>query len=158
MISTQNLTQLPDIAALRRLTQSLAILDAILSPDWEGRYYSFNCRWAEAEMMASMRNGSGDDWFCLFCEAGAILKGFAHESAMAKGPTWVGVLSEVPAAFNGFLAEPAFNMVDTTFCIWRTPSDVLWRTGMIDYPSDPDPDGSSDLLFILDGNPRTYQE
>ncbi len=42
MISTRDLSQLPDVDPLRRLMQSLAMLDAILSPDWELRYYSFN--------------------------------------------------------------------------------------------------------------------
>ncbi|WP_328884814.1 hypothetical protein [Streptomyces sp. NBC_00316] len=31
--------QLPTIANLRDLCRSLAMLDAILSPDWESRYY-----------------------------------------------------------------------------------------------------------------------
>lgn len=31
--------QLPTIADLRELCRSLAMLDAILSPDWESRYY-----------------------------------------------------------------------------------------------------------------------
>ena len=71
MISTRNLTQLPDIPTQRRLTQSLAVLGAILSPEWDLRYYSFS-KWAEGEMMASMRNGSGDDWFLLFGPPGAV--------------------------------------------------------------------------------------
>ena len=158
MISTQNLALLPDIPTLSRLTQSLATLDAILSPDWEMRYYSFNSRWAETETMASMRNGSGDEWFLLFCQPGAILKGFAHESPMAAGPTWAGVLSSVPAAFGGFLAEPAFSIADTTFCVWRTPGDSQWCKGAVNYPPTADPDGSADLLSILDGDPRTYQQ
>ena len=90
MISTRHLLSLPDIPTLRRLTQSLALLDAILSPDWQMRYYSFNSRWAQGQMMASMRDGSGDNWFLLFCQAGAILKGFAHESPMAEGRPWAG--------------------------------------------------------------------
>ena len=157
MISTRNLAPLPDIPTLRRLTQSLATLDAVLSPEWEGRYYSFNSRWAEGEIMASMRDGSGDDWFLLFGQAGAILKGFAHESPMAVGPTWAGILSNVPAAFGDFLSEPAFSVEDTTFCLWRTHGDDRWYTGAADYPPGDDPDGSGDLLSILDGNPRTYQ-
>jgi hypothetical protein len=158
MISTRNLASLPDIPTLRRLTQSLAMLDAILCPDWNQRYYSFNSRWAEDEMMASLRNGSGDDWFLLFYEAGAILKGFDHESPMAEGPTWKGVLSDVPAAFGRFLTEPAFKTEDTTFCIWRTPSDDQWRKGVITFPPGADPDGSADLISILDGNPEIYQQ
>lgn len=157
MISTRNLAPLPDIPTLRRLAQSLAMLDAILSPDWERRYYSFNSAWAEAEMMASMRDGSGDHWFLLFCPGGAVLKGFAHESPLADGPTRAGVLSEVPAVFRGFLDEPAFSLEETTFCLWRTPGDVRWRRGAVPDLPGADPDGSAELLFILDGSPRTYR-
>lgn len=157
-ISTRNLAPIPDIPALRRLTQSLAMLDAILCPEWEERYYSFNSRWAESEMMASMRNGSGDDWFLLFSQAGAVMKGFSHESPMAVIPTWPGVLSDVPAVFSTFLSEPAFSMNNTTFCIWRTVSESQWQRGFVIYPSGSDPDRSADLLFILDGKPKTYQQ
>jgi hypothetical protein len=34
MISTRNLTKLPTIETLRKLTQSLAMLDAILMREW----------------------------------------------------------------------------------------------------------------------------
>lgn len=158
MISTRNLGPIPDVPALLRLTQSLAMLDAILSPEWEGRYYSFNSRWAEGEQMASMRNGSGDEWFLLFFQAGAALKGFAHEAPMATTSTWPGVLSDVPPAFQDFLTEPAFTLEDTTFCLWRTPSDTEWRRGTIAFPAGTDPDGSEDLLAIFDGEPRTYRQ
>jgi hypothetical protein len=63
MISTRNLTELPTTETLRKLTQSLAMLDAILMPEWDNRYYSFNSKWAENEQMASMRNGQGDGWY-----------------------------------------------------------------------------------------------
>lgn len=134
------------------------MLDAILCPEWEGRHYSFNSRWAEGEMMASMRNGSGDDWSLLFSRAGAAMKGFSHEAPMASGPTWPGVLSDMPAVFGSFLSEPAFSIKDTTFCIWRTASDSQWQTGSVAFPSGPDPDGSAGLLFILDGKTQTYQQ
>jgi len=138
------------------------MLDAVLSPDWEYRYYSFNSKWAPDEMMASMRNGSGDEYFILFNSAGAIIKGFDHESPMSpyaseSQATWPGVLDEVPTEFHGFLAEPAFSIQDTTFCVWRRHGDATWQTGKMTYPHATDPDGSEGLLFILDGNPTTYQ-
>jgi hypothetical protein len=100
MVTTIRRNMLPDIDALRRLSQSLAMLDAIISPQWEFRYYSFNSTWGSGEMMASMRNGSGDDYFLLFNAAGAILKGFAHESPMTPSacgggmPTRIGKLEK----------------------------------------------------------------
>jgi hypothetical protein len=53
--------RLPPPEQLRRLCQSLAMLDAIFSPEWQYRLYSFNSRWAKGEMMASMRDGQGDE-------------------------------------------------------------------------------------------------
>ncbi len=38
----EDLRDLPSIAGLRRLTRSLAMLDAILSLEWDYRYYSFD--------------------------------------------------------------------------------------------------------------------
>jgi hypothetical protein len=161
MISTLSLAKLPGVEELRRLLQSLAMLDAILSPEWEYRYYSFNASWNAGEAMASMRNGQGDGYFAVFTAAGAILKGFDHEAPMAphrKAPprVWPGVLDDVPAAFAGFLGEPAFSLEDTTFCIWRQYADTAWRRGAIAYPPGEDPNGSAALLSVLDGNPATY--
>jgi hypothetical protein len=138
------------------------MLDAIISRNWDYRYYSFNAHWSEGERMGSMRNGQGDDFFALFNAAGCFLKGFGHESPMSpwsRRPKsiWPGILDSVPAEFATCLEEPAFNMEDTTFCIWRRYSDKSWRCGVIDFPEGPDPDGSHYLLSRLDGEPESYQ-
>lgn len=163
MVSKKRLAALPNIEALKLLSQSLAVLDAIMSPEWESRYYSFNSKWGEGEMMASMNNGSGDEYFIMFNSHGAIIKGFAHESPMnsygaESGRLWPGVLDDVPTKFQDFLSEPAFSIPYTTFCIWRKDTDSSWQVGSIDYPEGDDPDGSEDLLSILDGRPSTYKE
>jgi hypothetical protein len=163
MASQKRLAVLPDIESLRKLSQSLALLDAIMSPERQWRYYSFNSKWGEGEMVASMSDGSGDEYFILFNSHGAILKGFAHESPMSpyateSGKLWEGVLDGVPGDFQDFLSEPAFSVENTTFCIWRKYTDSSWQVGSIDYPAVDDPDGSEDLLAILDGQPSTYKE
>jgi hypothetical protein len=166
MLSTRDLKTLPDINALLRLSQSLALLDAILSPEWEYRYYSFNSLWSSDAKVASMRNGSGDEYYIWFGEVGAAIKGFAHEAAMhtytfgRAGKVYPGVLDKVPTPdFKDFLNEPAFDMLDTTFCIWRRYHvDAEWQVGRINFPKDvTDPDGSIGLLAMLDGQPTTYQ-
>jgi hypothetical protein len=163
MVSQTKLSSLPDIERLRMLSQSLAMLDAIMFPEWEFRYYSFNSKWGEGEMTASMRDGSGDEYFILFNPHGAVMKGFAHESPMSpyaaeSGKPWSSVLDEVPDEFKDFLSEPAFSIGDVTFCLWRKNTDSSWQVGSIDYPEGNDPDGSEELLFILDGQPSTYKE
>ncbi len=160
-ISTRNLSALPSIDRVKSLLQSLAVLDAILSPQWERRFYSFNAHWSECEQLGSMRNGTGDDFFALFNPAGCLLKGFAHESAMTPYRTqppkvWPGMFEGVPNEFAPALSEPAFSMSDVTFCIWSRYGDDAWSHGPIDFPGGEDPDGSCDLLSILDGRPESY--
>lgn len=120
--------RLPDIATLRRRAKALAMLDAILSPEWEYRYYSFDARWYEGEEMASMRNGSGDDWFLLFGPFGAAIKGMAHESSLAGDPALTAaVKSQVPETFASFLNEPAFSMDELSYCYWKGAEDLSWQ-------------------------------
>jgi hypothetical protein len=157
MISTADLSRLPDIATLRRLTQALATLDAVLSPEWESRYYSFNAGWSAGEQMASMRDGQGDHWFALFCPAGVALLGLAHEAPsyrMDAPQPWV--FDQLPAEFHAnTLNEPAFDTGNATFCIWRLAGEG-WRCGRRDAEQ-PD-DGSAELLDILAGDPAQYVE
>ncbi|MBD2074617.1 hypothetical protein H6F86_12105 [Phormidium sp. FACHB-592] len=110
MVSKNRLAGLPDIESLKSLSQSLAMSDAIMSPEWESRYYSFNSKWAEGEVMATIRDGSGDEYFILFNPHGAIIKGFAHESPMSpyaseSGKPWADVLDDVPDEFTDFLSD-----------------------------------------------------
>ena len=138
------------------------MLDAILCPEWQFRYYSFNSKWSRGKQMGSMRDGQGDDLFALFNKHGCFLKGFAHEAEMSpyrddgSKRLWPGVLDSVPDCFSDGLDEPAFSMEDTTFCIWRRYRDRKWHRGDIKFPKGNDSDGSRELLSPLDGNPRTY--
>ena len=157
MISTRNLEELPDIPTLRRLTRSLAVLDAILSPEWESRYYSFDSHWGEGELMASMRNGQGDDWFCLFTRAGVVVIGLDHEAPMFQpGDPWPGVIDALPSELAAAVDEPAFDARNCTFCVWRRTAGARWEHGPVQFPDGDDPDGSARLLQILDGRPESY--
>jgi hypothetical protein len=153
MISTGDLSRLPDPERLRRTLQSMAMLDAILCPDWQYRYYSFNSTWAPGEEMGSMRDGSGDHFFAHFSHAGCWLKGFVHECPLCPG-----VLTAVPEEFAVCLNEPAFCLQDVTFCIWKRHVDLTWQIGAGSSPVDLRDDGSERLLTPLDGQPETYQE
>jgi hypothetical protein len=160
MISTRDLSKLPDIPSFRRLARALAMLDAILSPDWQYRYYSFDSRWADGEMMASMRNGSGDHWFALLCPAGVALHGLAHEAPTFRpGWPWPGIFESLPGDFReNFLHEPAFDSANSTFCVWRHATDEGWCRGSVQLPAGDDPDGSAELLSILAGEPKQYSD
>lgn len=155
-ISTSDLSNLPQPENLRRLFQSLAMLDAIMSPEWEYRYYSYNSQWDKNETMGSMRNGSGDDLFALFTCQGCFLKGFSHEH-------WQGERSpqefykSIPEAFLQAASEPAFSHEHVTFCCWRLNDGEKWDQAGVPLPEGDDPDGSLFILSALDGHPETYQ-
>ncbi|MDQ0585813.1 hypothetical protein QF030_008081 [Streptomyces rishiriensis] len=159
--------RLPGVADLRNLCRSLAMLDAILSPDRESRYHSFNAGWAAGEEMASMRNGSGDEYSIVFSAAGAYVRGFGHESAMSPygndGEPWPGVIDEVPEAFRSCVEEPAFTDEDgvpvVTACLWRGKTDDQWHHGTIGFPvGRADPDGTTGLFELLvDRTPEAFQ-
>lgn len=159
--------RLPAIGDLRDLSRSLAVLDTILSPDWEYRYYSFNSAWAAGEEMASMRNGSGDEYSIVFSAAGAYVRGFDHEAPMSPyandGEVWPGVIDGVPSAFRSCVEEPAFTDEDhvpvVTACVWRETADSRWSHGTIDFPAGyDDPDGANRLFHLLaDPSPEAYQ-
>jgi hypothetical protein len=62
----QSVIPLLPVEQVRLVATSIAMLDAILSPTWDYRYYSYNAQWDMNEEMASMRNNSGDHFFILF--------------------------------------------------------------------------------------------
>lgn len=162
MVMKSTLSVLPDVVTLRRKAQALAVLDAIMSPDWQYRYYSFNSQWDADEMVASRKNGSGDELYVLFNPSGAILKGFDHESFMSPWARedqsqWPRIFDFVPEEFQSFLKEPAFDIPNTTFCIWRRNADASWQAGNIEYPDgDENSDGSDEQLALFAGGPDLY--
>ena len=150
---------LPSIENVCRTAKSLAMLDAILSPEWEYRYFSYNCAWSKNEEMASMRDGCGNEWFMLFNSVGAAIKGFFHESQFANDGLFATQLKHsVPSEFSAFLNEPAFSINDATFCYWRRASDSFWNK--VHHPSSDKlntEDGSVELMSLLVGQPSDYQ-
>lgn len=108
--------------------------------------------------MASMRNGRGDDWFLLFGKANAALKGFAHESGIAKTDYAKRIQSEVPQSFSSFLSEPAFSMESATFCYWRSANDSTWSKVSVGVDGTSVDDGSAALLAHIIGSPVAYKD
>lgn len=159
--STRNLAALPPPARLRDLMRSLAMLDAILEPKWESRYYSFDPKWG-SDQLGSMRNGEGDWFFALFTGPdSAVIKGFAHESEMTpfKRPNeepWPGLFGGVPDALAHARDMQEFPPEEVTFFIWHEPGGG-WKMGPVELPPGTgDPDGSATLLELLDDSPASY--
>lgn len=149
----------------------MAMLDAILCPEWADRWHSHDARWSASEEqpleMASMRNGSGDAYSIVFSPAGAYARGFDHESPMSPyvdDALWPGVLDDVPPVFRPFVEEPSFadesGVPLVTACLWRETPDSAWRTGDIDFPEDGETADGADYVFqlLVAGTPDAYLE
>ncbi|MGG8410134.1 hypothetical protein ACM614_28035 [Streptomyces sp. 12297] len=160
---------LPGIEDLRAHCRGLAMLDAVLSPEWDARFYSFDAHWDEGEQMASMRDGMGSEYSIVFSPAGAYVRGFDRESLMSPWArmgvpqVWPGVLDDVPEVFRPYVTEPAFCQEDgtptLTCCLWRGTGDAAWSTGTVAFPTegDGDPDGANTLFELLvDRTPDAY--
>lgn len=131
---------------LERICKGLAALDAMLSKDWEFRYYSFDRAWNEqaSQRMASMRNGSGDEWFMVFQPAGVFVKAFWHEYPHEDVAS---IYADLPAELRPHLKEPAFSMNEVTFGGWH---DGAWTLHGNATPM-------ADDLAILSGAPEMYR-
>ncbi|MBO2458345.1 hypothetical protein [Actinomadura violacea] len=159
---------LPPIATGRALSQSIAVLDAVLSPDGYATY-TFDRRWGPDQELASMSNGSGDEYSIAFTATGAFVRGFSHESTMSPYGDddyrpWPGLVESVPAEFAEQVTEPAFSheghsgpFFTATVCLWRRHEDPCWQVGDIAFPAEEDPDGSAWLFdLLIDGTPEGY--
>lgn len=122
--SIQNINDLPSIDEVKKISQGLALIDAIIMPDWEYRYFSFNSNWDgnRGEMMASMRDGSGGEYFINFTSAGVAGKVFFEESLTDVSSS----LGLVPDCFSGFKNEAAFSLANATFFFWREGGTGVW--------------------------------
>ena len=156
MVSTRDLSKLPEIPALRDQMQRMAALNAAFAVQlgFDEPTFSFAPKWSRHSQLGCYDNGCGDELYAHFTPAGCFITGFAHESMMTPYRTdppilWPGLLDDVPPEFATSLDEPAFDIQATTFVVWRRDSDERWQTSKITYPDDADPDGSEDLLGEL---------
>jgi hypothetical protein len=154
--------RLPPPAELEARSLGVAALDAVLSPEWEYRYFSFDPKWSPTERMASMRNGSGDSYNIVFGPSGTVVRAFDHESELSpwgrdEGDIAEGILDGFPAELRSVIDEPAFRTeggpaTDLTFCAWHTNGASAWNAGPI-----PDDGSAADLLaVVLDEAPTAY--
>ena len=153
MISTKKLQNLPNKEKLQKICKSISVLDAIISQDWEYRYYSYNQKWGEDEELFEMRDGCGDQMLILFTKNGCVINGFAHElyDFEESLPSESELIKGIPDVFNDFILGEPVATIGTTFCIW-TNENNQWQLGNIKHFKD----GSDEMLSIFDGNPQTY--
>jgi hypothetical protein len=154
------MVDLPSIPELIQRTKALAALDLIMSPEWQFRYYSFNAKWAAGEQMASMRDGSGDDWFLVFHQDGwSGLKGLTHESdAWSEGGAELSAALQavIPSSFKTFATEPAFSWDQTSFAYFREASAKGWTRANDLTPFAQLDASEADVISVFGVGPEAY--
>lgn len=100
---------------MKEKLRAIALCEAIISPDWESRYYSYNAHWGEDEELASMRNGSGGKWFLWIKRD---LMAFNCIDDVPSLDNISEVLAQFPADSSGFIAEPAFTLPESCFLMY----------------------------------------
>lgn len=143
----KKIENLPNVIKVKEIAQSLAMLDAILMPDWEYRYFSFDSHWDKDEMMASLRNGEGNEYFILFNNHGVIGKLFSKDMQLATKQIKT-IIKEIPSKFSSFTTEEAFKMTDISFCFWNINNNWISLPNLIDIP----------YLNFLTGNAELYKQ
>ncbi len=160
-LSTKNLEKLVNPAKLKELCKAISVLAAIICPDWEFRYYSYQENWSKNEELFEMRDGQGNHILILFQEDGICINGFDVKSGINILDSSIQqikteLIDELPEQFNEFIYEEPVKSIGTTFCIWSINGEN-WKTGDIKLPKDNCNDALNNLLEILDGNPISYR-
>ncbi|WP_122207198.1 hypothetical protein [Pseudomonas viridiflava] len=142
------INELPSVERVKYVAQGLALLDAIIMPEWEYRYFSFNCNWdgAGQEMMGSMRDGSGAEYFLHFTDVGVAGKVMCGSPLSNVSEC----LNAMPEAFQRFKVEPAFSTGSASLFFWRDLKQPSWCAspeGLKEYP----------LLGFLAGSIAAYK-
>ena len=149
MISTKETGLLPDSQSLQQACKAMAVLDAIFCQEWEYRYSSYNCEWAEGEEFFEMRNGEGAQLLILFKQEGTVINGFSSEAEEAVDKEKLS--AALPATFHEFIFGEPVNSIGTTFCLWKSGNGD-WHTAA----ATTEEEYSEELLSPLDAEPATY--
>lgn len=136
------------IDEITKKLKSIALLEAIVCPEWEYRYYSYNSRWGDGEEMASMRNGSGDEWFLWLKDGLAAIKVLCHEFGALKGIETI--KNQFPSGYKEFISEPAFSINESS-SLWYLSNDKWVKF-------DVDEEKANKLLSVFNWGPSEYKE
>jgi hypothetical protein len=116
MASSKDPWLLPDRKKLKSICKAISVLDAILSPEWQFRYYSYISTWSENEECLQMRNGQGDEMHILFTENGCAINGFSPEYQQQDKKK---LTEGLPKQFHEFIFGEPVHSIGTTFCLWN---------------------------------------
>lgn len=155
IISSSSTQTIPLVSQIKQVCKATSVLDAILSPEVEYRYYTYQTNYHNNQDYFETNNGHGDYLQILIGENQGAINGFYHElyDYESDFPKKQDLLIGVDQVYLSFYNSPLVSTIGSTFCIWLNPTQQ-WTTS----PKVLKEDGSEDLLDIFDLNPQTYRE
>ena len=138
MISTKDLSGLPNAERLKNFCKGLAALDIImLEEEWSFiRHYTYNPAWRKGKEAFFATDGSDQSMIVMFAPEGCVINGVDSELY----------------ALQKIMGSREVKKMKSTFCVW-TEDGTTWHCNPMDGE-----DASKDLLSTIDGNPLSYVE
>ena len=156
MISTKDLSGLPNVNRLKAFCKGLAALDIImLDEEWSFiRHYTYNPTWRKGKEAFFATDGSDQSMMVMFTSDGCVINGVDSElyDWEEKLPRIEDLTNGMPSALQKLMNSREVKKMKSTFCVW-TENGVAWHCNPMDGE-----DASKNLLSMIDGNPQTYVE
>ena len=156
MISTKDLSGLPNAERLKNFCKGLATLDIIMvEEEWSFiRHYTYNPAWRKGKEAFFATDGSDQSMIVLFAPEGCVINGVDSElyDWEAKLPRIEDLTDGMPPALQKLMGSREVKKMKSTFCVW-TEDGTTWHCNPMDGE-----DASKDLLPLIDGDPQTYVE
>ncbi|MFT3711599.1 MAG: hypothetical protein QM817_28515 [Archangium sp.] len=151
------LESLPYPELMERRLRCFTMVDAIVNPEF--RAFEWHPKWGRGQRMGAFKDGSGNFFFAWFCKAGAVIRGFDHESVMSPFQSdppveWPALFEGLPSALAYAKSEPAFALEEITFACWAKGAEGDWASSKsVKFPRrSADADGSKELLKCFQPN------
>lgn len=134
---TQDPTVLPQISdlptpeTLYKTCQSLAMLDAILDPAGNFRYFGFDQYWDDQQAMAEMRDGNGSHYFIMLSNMKEDAQPYVVGKLFAKSLTQTADVPKINNIANNsplqdFLDEDAFKHDEASLYFYQLANESVW--------------------------------
>ena len=156
MLSTKDLSALPNVRRLKNFCKGLEALDIImLEEEWSIiRRYSYNPVWRKGKEAFFATDGSDQSMLVMFTPEGCVINGVDSElyDWEEKLPNIDELTEGIPPVLKKLMHSREVKKMKSTFYVW-TEDGATWKCNPINGK-----DASEDLLSIIDGNPQTYVE
>lgn len=154
MISTKDLSELPDAKRLKTFCKGLAALDIIMLEEKKSyiRHYSYNPAWQKDMEAFFATDGAEQHMIVMFAPEGCVINGVDFElyDWDEDLPRIEDLTEGMPAALQKLMLSREVQEMKSTFCLW-TENGITWHCNPMDSE-----DASEDLLPDIDGNPQSY--